>query len=670
MLFVSPGSANIAPLLSKEDLVDQFLMYNCPSLRNNYIVSRYKTDGLSAREFCESHGALLPGFTSNSDISNVFDCLNDDYHGDLKLITILISVTELSGGTQKLTFGDEDVDTSLWSPYDPNGDCALPISSNLCCAKLVQTSNHNFGIAETLTDSDVDCSCLYEYFLCQITNNVTILGDECALDLNSCSHSCSDEFLGYTCSCPEGYQLGSDQYTCEDVDECRDSDVSPCSQACVNVEGSYECECYDGYSLGGHSQACQDDDECALGTSTCDLNTQRCVNVDGSFQCECLQGYEVSGSFCTDIDECLENTDDCLYACFNTNGGFNCICPNGYQIDQDGNCNDVDECTDNVLNTCEQTCSNVIGSFYCSCHVGFEPVNSTDCEDINECNGTSGLCEHDCVNKEGSYYCTCHDGYSMDIHNTSFCVDNNECTMGTHTCNVNTERCVNTDGSFQCICLQGYQAIPNESCGDINECEEHTDICNQTCVNTDGSYHCDCTAGFKLSNNSSDCLDIDECGLPNSDPCDHICVNLYGSYQCLCYDGYNINRNGTCARTCDCSCKTSTDAAEEADPETVKKELIVPRSELSSYTRAKTSAPDTRTSAQSLGYFGLCLMVPEVAKPTAMEAEKHRDNAIFLFCLKEFGVAFLQTRAENLCPAMHVWPNSDIQQDSTVTRRD
>ena len=41
------------------------------------------------------------------------------------------------------------------------------------------------------------------------------------------------------CMCPDGFLLGSDWATCEDVDEC-DYDDMGCDQLCINTPGSYQ----------------------------------------------------------------------------------------------------------------------------------------------------------------------------------------------------------------------------------------------------------------------------------------------------------------------------------------------------------------------------------------------------------------------------------------------
>ena len=94
---------------------------------------------------------------------------------------------------------------------------------------------------------------------------------------------------------------------------------------------------------------------------------------------------------------------------------------------------DIDECI-NETDDCEEYCNNTIGSYYCSCDVGYELVNTTDCTgkvyiiwpaslhsmslDTIECDNDNGGCEHYCTNTEGSFYCTCQEGYRLADNGT------------------------------------------------------------------------------------------------------------------------------------------------------------------------------------------------------------------------------------------------------------
>ncbi|XP_070544275.1 uncharacterized protein [Ptychodera flava] len=81
--------------------------------------------------------------------------------------------------------------------------------------------------------------------------------------------------------------------------------------------------------------SCVDRDECAEGTHNCVGDTQICRNLAGSFVCECKEGYEPGRAA--------------------TNNG----------------CVDVDECSNSILNRCNQHCTNIDGGYTCDCDIGY-----------------------------------------------------------------------------------------------------------------------------------------------------------------------------------------------------------------------------------------------------------------------------------------------------------
>ncbi|XP_012942941.1 hemicentin-1 [Aplysia californica] len=66
--------------------------------------------------------------------------------------------------------------------------------------------------------------------------------DECAEGRAVCQHNCTNTMGSYKCSCPPGYRLNMDGYSCSDINECVEDrvDCGP-ERMCFNQRGSYSC---------------------------------------------------------------------------------------------------------------------------------------------------------------------------------------------------------------------------------------------------------------------------------------------------------------------------------------------------------------------------------------------------------------------------------------------
>uniref|UniRef100_A0A8D2B5Z2 EGF containing fibulin extracellular matrix protein 2 n=1 Tax=Sciurus vulgaris TaxID=55149 RepID=A0A8D2B5Z2_SCIVU len=185
--------------------------------------------------------------------------------------------------------------------------------------------------------------------------------DECAQALHDCrpSQDCHNLPGTYQCTCPDGYRkIGPE---CVDIDECR---YRYCQHRCVNLPGSFRCQCEPGFQLGPNNRSCVDVNECDMG-APCE---QRCFNSYGTFLCRCHQGYELhrDGFSCSDIDECSYSSYLCQYRCVNEPGRFSCHCPQGYQLLATRLCQDIDECESGAHQCSEaQTCVNFHGGYRC-----------------------------------------------------------------------------------------------------------------------------------------------------------------------------------------------------------------------------------------------------------------------------------------------------------------
>lgn len=60
------------------------------------------------------------------------------------------------------------------------------------------------------------------------------------------------------------------------------------SAECINSVGSYKCQCKDGFKEGSNERSCDDIDECTDMPGLCE---HTCVNVWGGYRCACKPGF-------------------------------------------------------------------------------------------------------------------------------------------------------------------------------------------------------------------------------------------------------------------------------------------------------------------------------------------------------------------------------------------
>uniref|UniRef100_A0A3Q1CDI0 EGF-like-domain, multiple 6 n=1 Tax=Amphiprion ocellaris TaxID=80972 RepID=A0A3Q1CDI0_AMPOC len=157
--------------------------------------------------------------------------------------------------------------------------------------------------------------------------------NECGLKPRPCEHRCMNTFGSYKCYCLNGYTLMPDG-SCANSRTCS---LAHCQYGCEEVQGEIRCLCPSaGLQLGQDERTCVDIDECVTGKNLCPYNRQ-CVNTFGSYYCKCQDGYDlkyIDGKYdCVDLDECAAATHKCSHhaVCLNTQGSYKCRCKSGFR---------------------------------------------------------------------------------------------------------------------------------------------------------------------------------------------------------------------------------------------------------------------------------------------------------------------------------------------------
>ncbi|XP_055688517.1 fibrillin-1 isoform X2 [Lutzomyia longipalpis] len=367
---------------------------------------------------------------------------------------------------------------------------------------------------------------------CNDINECEIYGQGSEGSSVLCSHLCENTPGSFACLCPEDYHLDYDRRTCV-KDSCADlaaSGKTLCSHSCIdNGDGHYTCQCPPGFSLSGDQKTCIETVDPCSGHAAC--HPGRCFPVEDysgshSFRCDCPAGYTEKHQRCLDVDECASGSVSCTHGCRNTEGGYQCVCPAGFELAEDGaTCLDQDECLGE--NPCGSLrCVNTLGSYKCVCPEGQElHSDGLTCTSADPCAQDNGGCSHQCNSHSGVIFCSCPGGFELGSDGKT-CRDVDECASPTRGgCDSSNGACVNSAGSYSCLCRPGFElSADNHTCRSLNPCDSAG--CGHYCdVNDRGEPTCSCRIGFKLDRDRKSCLEI-------RDLCPPIKAPQYGEMRC------------------------------------------------------------------------------------------------------------------------------------------
>ncbi|XP_065188495.1 fibrillin-2-like [Sycon ciliatum] len=357
---------------------------------------------------------------------------------------------------------------------------------------------HGDNIVCLDTEAGFDCMCPVGFeldsthFGCQ-DRNECLLGNSCQQN-----YMCVNLEGSFACLCAYGFELarvlGPTQ--CLDVDECdsagNGNDCDAVGELCRNVPGSYECQCHDGFSRSEANSSCKEINECSTMTEPCQPGSQ-CRNTEGSYVCSCLPGFLLVDGQCHSLPECTEQTDidrcnsttHALCKLYNTTEM--CLCANGFSMSQHG-CWNMNECIRGQHDcfSLEHTeCVDTAGSYECLCSTGYILDDNQQCQDVEECADNMHDCDGNatCRNSVGTFHCLCNTGFTGTGH-TDGCENVNECVHGltanTRTmnpdatvaripCTASNMQCADTVASYRCDCLPDYYMQHDGQCRPSSE---------------------------------------------------------------------------------------------------------------------------------------------------------------------------------------------------------
>ncbi len=375
------------------------------------------------------------------------------------------------------------------------------------------------------TDTCSNATCVHE-------NNAAACDDGNLCTDDSCDSLTGCAFVNNTAACDDGDACSGGSCRAGPTTDCDDGNI--CSDdSCDSVTG---CAHADNTLACDDGDACTENDACAAGAcsgtaiscnddkvctdDSCDSvagcvfsdNTAACDDGDACTENDACSDGACSGAAvsCDDGNTCTDDSCDSATGCAHADNTFACddsdactendICADGACGGTAVSCDDGRVCTDD-------SCDSLTGCVFSdnttacddgdactendACADGACSGTAVSCDDGSDCTADScdsqtgclnaNLCAADasCVNDA----CQCNTGYTGDGQT---CTDIDECSQGTDLCDPNAY-CTNTPGGYDCACNadwigDGFSCVPEQVC-DNGTCEQDEDYqsCPQDC---------------------------------------------------------------------------------------------------------------------------------------------------------------------------------------------
>ncbi|XP_038213650.1 low-density lipoprotein receptor-related protein 4 [Zerene cesonia] len=213
---------------------------SCPLMPGNCNAAEYKcNDGRCIPELwrCNMEKDCIDGDDElNCESLGIRNCTADEHMCEDRRC---ISKTWLCDGVRDCSNGEDEINCQVFCEED-----------QYMCKSLDSSAFRNCVKRKHVCDGMKDCPQGDDEENCPKNRQCTAK--------DKCEKLC---ILTYdrrpACSCPLGYLLAEDGYSCRDIDECMYEQDPVCSQTCSNTQGSFRCGCMTGYVLRPDGRSCK-----------------------------------------------------------------------------------------------------------------------------------------------------------------------------------------------------------------------------------------------------------------------------------------------------------------------------------------------------------------------------------------------------------------------------
>ncbi|XP_046711238.1 matrilin-2 [Silurus meridionalis] len=179
--------------------------------------------------------------------------------------------------------------------------------------RCLSSRKHSRGDSVTLNrgEEDVECSsrCI------SVSNNRTLT-----------EHLCEKQTDGFLCDGIQWETCWKDQSMEVQILNNKGCGSLPCENLCTQIPRGHMCGCYKSFRPSRENP------------KRCEFYCESKPCKMPCSSCECPDGFIKDETWCTDLDECMSNHNNCEQNCTNTFGSYKCSCQEGFMLEKKYKC--------------------------------------------------------------------------------------------------------------------------------------------------------------------------------------------------------------------------------------------------------------------------------------------------------------------------------------------